>query len=1331
MHHPFSFPSGRRGAVWAVLALSAALTLGSLSAVESFAPIRPDPLKEPWRWTTFGQFENAHLSSFAEAADGSLWLGFENSIVRFDGLAKTVYDQAHGLGEGPVKSLCLAKDGSLYALTRFQFLRYDGVGWSQVAKVDNRSGRGNRLIEAPDGAIWALTQTELLCFRAGRVSFFPDLPNPLSNFAIDARNRLWLAPQEGGGVWECPLVDGAPAPRSQWRLHRLYAPNLSAQFTLLAASDGSLWVASATDAGVPVARFAPQNGQWKFIDFKKYGGTNKIFSLAEAPDGSVLCGGWGRLQAVGASGGIKVYTPNDIPKLPFHWYSIHVSRDNSVWFCGATLNRIDCSTRQWDSLVGLGYQCQGPDGREWFLTRDNQIVVHDPGTETWKKYNAADGLMDHPVGVLVSRSGLVWAAGSDQGKASVARLEGERWSLDRHPAFANGIARQSLYESVSGDVYFGAEFERNASAGCSGGLLRYRFENGRWTVSNIAPPIIPFRIITIAEDDEGRFWFGGDMVACLKDGRSVDPGLPPRKLASFYQVARDPLHGGVWICEWGYGIYHYAAGKLRHYTQEEGLPSELVTAVGISASGKVWAAMPQMMSLFDGSRWSRAELPQQYGVDLGPSHLRTGNDETLWITTIAGSWYEPQRSGPADSEKESLLQSFRYRPERDPPDTTLLATVTEVAEKQSATFLWKGVDRWSVTPQEALQYSYRVDGGAWSTFSRVTNAVLTDLSPGRHTLEVRARDRDLNVDPTPAVARFAVIPAIWRQPWFVTLVGAFVATIAFLVWLLVRLRVHHVMQLGELKLRFFTNISHDLRTPLTAILGPLDRMIAETGESKGRRRLEIIRQNAQRMLKLVDQILDFRRVQLRAQAPAREATEVVAFIRAQRERLQPYAEDKAIEFRFTAQPAEFHAFADHDKLVKIVDNLVSNAIKYTSSGGQVTLDVACLPVAPGEDKYRLVLRVADSGIGIPEAEQKLVFDPFYRARQAENLPAHGSGIGLAITKELVEQCGGTISVESPVHPPEAPLCGTRFTVTMPLERNPQAASAKASVSDDEERQDDRTKTSEPGKPVVLIVEDNADIRQLLRDELEDSYEVIEAKDGDEGWSLAEARSPECVISDVMMPGMSGDALCAKLKANELTSHIPVILLTARKSLESQHRGLATGADEYLVKPVSFSLLRLRIGNLLKAREALRRKFGHQVFLAPSEVAVTPIDEQFVRRALKVVEEHMDDLEFDVETFARSMGLSRASLFRKFKALSGNTPSDFIRDMRLERARQLLSTGQLNVSETVARVGFSDLSHFGACFRRKFGETPSEVSSRNKSAGSPAGLGDAGKRKSSS
>lgn len=1358
---------------WLILAIAAtALGFGA----EAYQPKKPDPITETWRWTHLEQFDPRGFRCLAQAGDGSVWLGFDQSLVHFDGIKEVIYNEEFGLSSPPLRSVLVGRDGIVYAMTRTHFLRLEGRRWTSIAAVDNTAVPGNRLWEGPDGAIWALTPNELLCLRGTTLTRSGDLPAPLSHGTIDRSNTLWLVPQRGGLVWECPVRDGRLVPVAERTAHRVFPARSSGQFTALATRDGAVWVVSDNENIMP-ARFDPNTRRWHPLDLEAMGGTQCNYDLAECPDGAVLIAGRGRLQYVRPEG-TTVYTQTHLPMLPFYRYQIAIGPERVLWLCGVGgyVIRIDVSDAQWTSYHDLGFQCQGGDGAEWFVSRDNHVVAHRRDNGTWTKFTEADGMMDRPVAVIATRRGEVWAAGSHADRAAVARYDGKgRWTMERHATFARGIARQSLYEADNGDLWFGAEFDRSVSAGCTGGLLHYRLMSdgvgnavagSRWQVETVSPPQVPFRIISLAEDDAGTLWMGGAELRRWKEGRALDTDFPSQANAPrFVHVARG-ADRSLWVAEWGGGVYRFAKGRWTHFTTADGLGTDFVAGVAANPSGEMWAASPGTTSRFDGTRWVRSALPPEFGLDLGPSHLRTGLDNSLWIVTNVAGWYEPRRAGARngagitarggmigasgngagaareeDARAGFYLRSFRYKPESHPPLVQLETHPAEVAHNQPAVFLWSGLDRWSATPPDLLQYSHRIDGGAWTPYTTGKSVSLSGLSAGMHRLEVRARDRDLNVSPRPALATFAVLPPVWRQPWFLGLVGGFLAVIAALVAWIVRLRIRHMWQLGEMKLQFFANLSHELRTPLTVILGPLDHMIEEAGDAKARSRLEIVRCNAAHMLKLVDQILDFRRLQVHALPPTFEATEVVAFLRAQQERFRPYGEDKALALSFESTIAELHALVDRDKLLKIADNLVSNAIKYTPPGGEVAVRLAVETGgraaeeardvrAEKKEKTTLRFEVTDSGIGIPKAEQTHIFELFFRAPNAQQARAPGSGLGLAFTRELVERCGGTIRVESPAHPTARPERGTRFIVELPVEiaahedKKPEPAEAAAPIST--ETKQEEVEHSEGGDaaeaPTVLVVEDNPDIRRLIAEELSPHYTVLEAEDGLRGLALAEEHLPACIVADVLMPGLDGMTLCSRVKGAELTGHIPVILLTARTSNESQLQGLEAGADDYLAKPVSFAVLKARVQNAIASRARLRERFSRQVYLAPKDVAITPANEQFIRRALDIVEQHMIDENFDVDTFARAMGLSRASLFRKFKAISGQTPSDFIRDLRLERARQLLASGQFNVSQTAAAVGFLDLSHFASCFRKKFGMTPSAFAAekRGASGGSEGG-----------
>jgi DNA-binding response OmpR family regulator len=343
----------------------------------------------------------------------------------------------------------------------------------------------------------------------------------------------------------------------------------------------------------------------------------------------------------------------------------------------------------------------------------------------------------------------------------------------------------------------------------------------------------------------------------------------------------------------------------------------------------------------------------------------------------------------------------------------------------------------------------------------------------------------------------------------------------------------------------------------------------------------------------------------------------------------------------------------------------------------------------------LQLRVEDNGPGIPQDHLAHVFERFHRVDNQGQTP--GSGIGLSLVKELVHLHGGTITVESPINNQDRTHAGTRFTVRLPLhgDQEPTPTDSQDELCESE------------GVPSLLLVEDSKDMRLYVSSMLDTDYQIQEAEDGQQGLTLARRHLPDLIISDIMMPQMEGTELCRILKNDENTSHIPVILLTAKGSEAAQVEGLETGADDYIVKPFSQAVLKARIANLLESRRHLQTQFQTDLIVEPQNIAANPVDENFVKRALEAVEDHLADYEFDMDAFSKRMHMSRSTLYRKIKAITGQSPSVFIRTIRLKQAAGLLKTGQYTVSEVAYQVGFLDMSYFGACFKEQFECTPSD------------------------
>ena len=537
--------------------------------------------------------------------------------------------------------------------------------------------------------------------------------------------------------------------------------------------------------------------------------------------------------------------------------------------------------------------------------------------------------------------------------------------------------------------------------------------------------------------------------------------------------------------------------------------------------------------------------------------------------------------------------------------------------------------------------------------------------------------------------------------------------------------VRRISDLNALKSRFFTNISHEFRTPLTLIRGPIQAALDRSGKEGGSevrlpsRDLDMVRRNTERLEGLVDELLELSRIEsgkaeiLLTHGDVEQVLKSVVFA------FESLAERNNIALRVDLGDAGVGGSAnaeqdvgadpiwyDRNKLEKIIYNLLSNAFKYTPDGGSVSF-------SSGIKSGRLRLEISDTGKGIPAADLEQIFERFYRVEGDE---AHGSGIGLALCKELVELQGGELSVES------TPGKGTSFSVCLPtrpedfpkpnrLEQDaapdlPAAGPLPAINRDVGQPKSGEQLKNASSLPRILLVEDNADLRQFVGEVLQENYRVLYAEDGLQGERMAIEHIPDVVVSDVMMPRKDGYELCHALKTNTKTSHIPIILLTARAGQENKMEGLFQGAEAYLTKPFEARELLVRIRNLMGRQKALWEKMQHSSLVLPGELDLPSLDDAFLKKVGSAIESHLDSAELSVEFLAQQVGFSRAQLHRKLKALTGKSPNQLINEVRLEKARLLLQSRSATVSEVAYSVGFSNLSYFTKRFRERYGMTPS-------------------------
>ncbi|MDZ7624504.1 MAG: ATP-binding protein [Ignavibacteriaceae bacterium] len=617
----------------------------------------------------------------------------------------------------------------------------------------------------------------------------------------------------------------------------------------------------------------------------------------------------------------------------------------------------------------------------------------------------------------------------------------------------------------------------------------------------------------------------------------------------------------------------------------------------------------------------------------------------------------------------------------------------------------------------------------WINLGTQRNVTFTELGAGEYELIVKGSNNDGIWNEEGAAMKIIIAPPFWQTFWaygiyaVILMLGLYVLRRYELSRIRLKNRLklesfetQKLKELDEMKSGFFANISHEFRTPLTLILGPAEQLEQNESDDNKKEKLHTIKRSANRLLRLINQILDLSKFEKGKTKLICEEGDVVNFVKGITNSFSSIAERKNITLQFVSEASNIQTYFDRDIFEKIFYNLLSNAFKFTPQGG--TIEVKISQPASGFCK----ISVKDSGVGISEEDLPKVFNKFFIVEDISGFTEQGSGIGLALVKELVELHKGTITIESKINE------GSTFVISIPIGKDflleEEIAKVKAeeifiSESRVSEFLDEEVVQIESGNGkddvnsvddslIALIVEDNSELRKYIAANLPSDYKIIEASTGKEGCEKAIEIIPDIIISDVMMPEMDGYSLCKKLKADERTSHIPVILLTARAGEEDKLNGLGTGADDYLTKPFSSKELVIRVRNLIEIRQTLRKKFSSSLIIKPKEIATGSVDKTFLEKAMKIVEKNISNDKFSVEEFSSEMNLSHSQLHRKLKALVNQSAIQFIRSIRMQRALELLQSNSGNVAEIAWKVGFGDPSYFTKTFSKHFGYLPSEV-----------------------
>jgi signal transduction histidine kinase/ligand-binding sensor domain-containing protein/DNA-binding response OmpR family regulator len=868
-------------------------------------------------------------------------------------------------------------------------------------------------------------------------------------------------------------------------------------------------------------------------------------------------------------------------------------------------------------------------------------------------------------------------------------------------------------------------------------------------------------ITGLYEDREGLLWIG------TYEAGAICYNSVQKTFTKYISVPKDSLTLGgnqIWnFCEDGSGtLWCLANGSPNKFDKmnqkwvrwggKEGFPKHAISLV-IDNHGNLWISNTSGAFKYNPltkkiSKYNDIKLGWGYKVRSGELYFAS--------TTFSGEKQSITRINPDNISNNNfippiVITSFKKFEKPFPFGKEIHLSHTE-------NFISFEFAALSYVNSEKNQYAYQMEGvdKDWIYSDTRRYASYPNLEPGEYVFRVKGSNNDGLWNEAGSSVAIIISPPFWKTWWAYSIYALLFILLLYGIRRseLHRLKLRNKVKIDEavlrekeetdrMKSRFFTNISHEFRTPLTLIQGPAEKIISDTSEDV-KKDAKIIRRNSSRLLQLINQLLDLSKLEAGKLKLETTKGNIVSFVKGVALSFESLAESKDITLKLLPKKEFIEMYFDREKMMKILTNILSNAFKFTPEEGKISVSITernaelvsasseekKIPDQVRNDKLKkfVEIKIRDTGIGIPQEEIPKLFDRFYQVDSSHTREYEGTGIGLALTKELVELHHGSIKVESEKG------AWAEFTLEFSLGRNHLSEDEIIAVTEiktsvilnhDEVgmknvlvgvKSDSSSKThqndSEIGedKTIILVVEDNYDMREYIKESLDSNYIIEEAVNGEQGVRKAEKIIPDLIISDMMMPKMDGNELVRILKNDEKTSHIPIILLTAKAGHEDKLEGLEIGADDYLTKPFDIKELQIRIKNLINIRKKLQEKFSRIGSGIPeiNEKKLSSIDEKFMFRVGEVIEKHISEEEFSIEEFGKEVGMSRSQFHRKFTAITGKTASIYLRSVRLSRAKKMIEEKTGNISEIAFSVGFSSVSYFSKCFKEEFGHSPSEL-----------------------
>jgi signal transduction histidine kinase/ligand-binding sensor domain-containing protein/DNA-binding response OmpR family regulator len=1296
------------------------------------------------------------VNSILQDSDGFMWFGTNDGLNKYDGYSFTVFQPnsatlTTSFHSNRVSGLCEDKAHRLWAVTEgsglYEVDRKTGRMIPHTIRGQNAHRWNNQLSVFADsqGLLWLSTYNGLARYDPDRHYFrlypSPQQEMPIKSVFEDPQHRLWVATFKG--LYAFNRETGSykqltwPAKNGQQPVFNSFYLDANQTLWLGTAGDG-LFQLNLRSPSLQLMAYNP-NGS-----INRYVCLNAVRSDTQ---GNVWVGTTDGLQCVyPALRQVLTYRPegnqpNGLSSTNIQ--TIYCDRSGTIW--AGTDNGID---QQDSNRKPFGiYQVKSSIGSANLLENKVNTLLIDQKNQLWLSNQhtvyRTDAAQKKPMAIPASAFGTtnqhtnyIFSMLPD----TSAGIWFSTWDglyhynqpSNRYEGYPSEVPGQLISRAPNGHIWIGGE----------GGIASFNPRTRQYTYFKHDPGNkagLPDKFVyALLASQTGDIWVGinGKGISRFNPKTSrfthYEAGLTAGQLnnnevLTFYEDTKGIVWAGT--NQGGLNRFDPRTGLFSHFTTQDGLPSNRVVGITGDKAGYLWVSTNKGLCRFD----PRTKTIRTYDNNVGLAsnefleNAVFSHHNRLYFGSLNGLVsFSPDSIRENSSSFPVVLTDFKVMNQSRP----LIDTIISLNHDEN--FLSFEFAALTYTLPQQSRYAYRLVGldESWIQSGTRHFANYTNLTPGDYTFQVKASTSDGLWNEKKAFVHLSIRSPWWATYWayfgYALLAGGFI--LGYLRFQTERIRQRQEIELqrreaeqlktvDELKNRFFANITHEFRTPLSLIISPVEKLLQETGINPPIRQiLSLVNRNAQQLQGLINQLLDLAKLEAASMPVVLMHGKVEDFVQQLVESFQPAADQKGLVLTFTADSLPDEQLFDADKWSKIVLNLLSNAIKFTQSGGHISVSLKPLDDSISNEQTTLQLIVSDTGTGIPSEALPHIFDRFYQVDTTHTRAYEGTGIGLALVKELTELIGGTIDVES------QPGKGTTFTLLLPVQqatiedgvpvsalppsqslitdRSPELLTSSSDVTAE------TASIDLSSAPLLLLVEDNDDLSGFLANELATSYRIITATNGEEGWHLTQTELPDIVISDVMMPVMDGYELTRRIKSDPSTDHIAVLLLTAKASQPNRMVGLGEGADDYLSKPFHLGELQLRLRNQIRRQEKLREQY-HQQLIQPDAVALSaPMQNLFLDRIYKLLEENLSDNSLTVDWLADEMAMSRKTLYRKIDSLTHLAPNELIRHYRLRKAVDLLRSGH-NATETAYLVGFKTPSHFSTVFKEYYKKTPSD------------------------